>query len=251
MGNVLVDDAYLYGVANALREKHGTEKKYLPSEMENAVRGIQSCGGDVADSLRYVKRVEITSLNIFGKADVVLNLDNATTLQNFCYFALNYKVENLINNQVESLTINCPNVIKMMASMLSCDNYNLDNVLKTLTLNFDTSQVTNFSKSFMNLQALQIINGNPLNFSSATDVGNTFGACKSLKEVRLVSGSLSRSISFIQSPLLSDASIQSIIDGLADLTGQTAQTITFHADVKAKLTTEQIATITSKNWTLA
>ena len=44
MGNVLVNDAYLYGIADALREKHDTEKKYLPSEMEDAVRGIQSGG---------------------------------------------------------------------------------------------------------------------------------------------------------------------------------------------------------------
>lgn len=42
MGNVLVNDAYLYGIADALREKHNTEKKYLPSEMEDAVKAIDS-----------------------------------------------------------------------------------------------------------------------------------------------------------------------------------------------------------------
>ena len=50
---------------------------------------------------------------------------------------------------------------------------------------------------------------------------------------------------------LSDETIQSIIDGLADLTEQTTQTITFYATVGAKLTDEQKATITAKNWTLA
>lgn len=64
-------------------------------------------------------------------------------------------------------------------------------------------------------------------------------------------GVIGLSINFQWSPLLSDESVQNIIDCLADLTGQATQTLTFHTDVKAKLTEEQIATITSKNWTLA
>ena len=45
---------------------------------------------------------------------------------------------------------------------------------------------------------------------------------------------------------------KAILDNcLVDLTGQTSQTLKFHADVKAKLTEEQITTITGKNWTLA
>ena len=80
--------------------------------------------------------------------------------------------------------------------------------------------------------------------------GQPFNNCSKLENVTF-EGELKLSISFVTSPLLSDASIQNIIDCLSDLTGQTAQTITFHADVKAKLTDEQIATITSKNWTLA
>ena len=49
---------------------------------------------------------------------------------------------------------------------------------------------------------------------------------------------------------LTPETIQSIIDGMADLTGATAQTLTFHKDVGAKLTDAQKATITAKNWTL-
>jgi endonuclease I len=45
-------------------------------------------------------------------------------------------------------------------------------------------------------------------------------------------------------------SVQSIVDALKDLTGATAQTLTFHADVGGKLTDAQKATITAKNWTL-
>lgn len=63
-------------------------------------------------------------------------------------------------------------------------------------------------------------------------------------------GTIGTNIQFKQSPLTNE-SVQKIIDCLKDLTGGTAQTLTLHADVKAKLTEEQIAAITAKNWTLA
>lgn len=90
-----------------------------------------------------------------------------------------------------------------------------------------------------------------IDFSNVANINNMFGNCRALVNVALKPNSLSKTIGFINSPLLSDESIQSIIEGLADLTGADAQTITLHADVKAKLTEEQIAQITSKNWTLA
>ena len=90
-----------------------------------------------------------------------------------------------------------------------------------------------------------------LDVSRVTSFVATFNNCTVLEEVRFLKENIFKTITFGSSPNLSDASIQSIIDGLADLTGATAQTITFHVDVKAKLTDEQIATITSKNWTLA
>lgn len=90
-----------------------------------------------------------------------------------------------------------------------------------------------------------------LNVSSVKIFSNMFRYCTHLRDVRFVSGTIKYNIGFAQSNLLSDESIQSIIDGLADLTGLETQTLTFHAGVKAKLTDEQITTITSKNWTLA
>ena len=58
------------------------------------------------------------------------------------------------------------------------------------------------------------------------------------------------SISFAHSKNLTTTSVQSIIDHLKDLSGQTAQTLTLHADVVARMTDEQRASITAKNWTL-
>ena len=106
----------------------------------------------------------------------------------------------------------------------------------------------NIQSTFLGCSKLRDILGY-LDFSKTKLFVSPFAGCLALEEIRFVEGCLKLSISFSGSPLLSDSSIQSIINGLA--TVETAQTLTLHADVKAKLTEEQIATITSKNWTLA
>jgi surface protein len=50
---------------------------------------------------------------------------------------------------------------------------------------------------------------------------------------------------------LDRASLRAVINGLADLTGQTAQTLTLGATLMAKLTEEDIAIATNNNWTLS
>lgn len=90
-----------------------------------------------------------------------------------------------------------------------------------------------------------------MDISNATVVNSMFNYCNNLERVSFVKGCIKISIGFAHSSKLDDVSIQSIIDGLADLTGKTAQTLTLHATVGAKLTDEQKATISAKNWTLA
>ena len=65
-----------------------------------------------------------------------------------------------------------------------------------------------------------------------------------------IGGIVGKSIYFNACSKLTNESAQSVIDHLADLTGKTAQTLTFHADVGAGLTEAQKATVTAKNWTL-
>lgn len=52
-------------------------------------------------------------------------------------------------------------------------------------------------------------------------------------------------------PTLDRASLRALINGLADLTGQTVQILTLGAKLLAKLTEEDIAIATNKNWTIA
>lgn len=70
-----------------------------------------------------------------------------------------------------------------------------------------------------------------------------------LEEIRF-EGCIGKSLAIKDSSKLSAASVQSIIDCLKDLTGQTQQTLTFHATVGANMTDAQKAAITAKNWQL-
>lgn len=136
----------------------------------------------------------------------------------------------------------------------------------------DFSQVT---YCYMTFRLSKLITSPPLDLSNCTEGTSwLFGQCANLKEIKTVTvseqvtysnfvfscaalekitfaGTIGQALNFQWSPLLTNESVQSIIDHLKDLTGATAQTLTFHATVGANLTDEQKAAISAKNWTLA
>lgn len=84
--------------------------------------------------------------------------------------------------------------------------------------------------------------------TSATVQNNPFNGCTSLVEVRFTKESIKYNLSFTQSSQLSDESIQSILDGLANVS--TTQTLSLNSEVYAKLTEEQKQSATDKGWTI-
>lgn len=84
--------------------------------------------------------------------------------------------------------------------------------------------------------------------TSANVQNNPFNGCTSLVEVRFTKESIKYNLSFTQSSQLSDESIQSILDGLANVTE--TRTLTLHSEVYAKLTEEQKQSATNKGWTI-
>ena len=113
----------------------------------------------------------------------------------------------------------------------------------------DLRKGTNFSGMFS--WSSCIVEIGEMDISNATNVTGMFNSCNRLERISFVPGCLKISISFANSDKLHDASIQSIIDGLADLTGKTTQTLTLHATVGGKLTQAQKDAASAKNWTLA
>lgn len=213
----------------------------LIEQIKTALQG-KAAGGE--NLLIYANRICFIDLNLFNKTNVVLDLPYVKECNSMFY-------EEIKNETVENITVNCPNLVNNMQHFMTAISGAYDYTLKKVTINFDTSNVKNWNMTFNRVYGIEVIDGLPFDFSSANNVTLTFNYLSALKEMRWKKNSLSLSISVSGSPLLSNETIQSIIDGLTDLTGGTSQTLTLHADVKAKLTEEQITQITSKNWTLA
>ena len=110
-------------------------------------------------------------------------------------------------------------------------------------------KVTRISSGFYGRYSLQTIVGE-LDFSECepNQQQNPFNGCTSLIEVRFTPESIKQNISFTQSSQLSDESIQSILDGLANVS--TTQTLALNSAVYAKLTEEQKQSATDKGWTI-
>lgn len=165
-----------------------------------------------------------------------LNYISAYNMQAFVYQA--------VNLETIDFYIDTANATRFYQTFMHC--YNLKSIV-----GINTSNATNVYEMFKYCYALEMIQ-EPLDFSKATDKDFTgvFISCSKLITVRFVPNCIAKEIR-VDSPVLSDESIQSIVDGLADLTGGTTQTLTLNALVIAKLTEAQIATITSKNWVVA
>ena len=103
---------------------------------------------------------------------------------------------------------------------------------------------------FYSCSRLKYIRGE-IDMSLVTSSLNYFYSCGQLVEVRFKKETIFVDLS-ITSANLSDASIESIIDGLAYITGQsTKPTLTLRNSVGIKLTDAQKARITDKGWILA
>ena len=111
----------------------------------------------------------------------------------------------------------------------------------------DRIKFSNFSNFALRCYALKTVSGS-IDLSESTTNENCFSTCSELTELRFVPGTITESLSFNQSAKLSDASIASIVNGLADLTLQTAQSVTLNGEVTGKLTDDQKKEIITKNW---
>ena len=134
--------------------------------------------------------------------------------------------------------------------------------LSTLDLSsFNTSAVTNMSSMFNGCSNLTTLDLSNFNTSSVTNMSYMFYRCSSLTSIigthtleEVQAGTIKAlrglkvGISFSDSPNFERASILALFYGLADLTGNTAQTVTLHATAKARLTAEDIKIATDKNW---
>ena len=233
-------------------KKEGYDSGFENGFADGKEQGFEDGKNSVPQFDRCMKSGTFTTLNMFKEPIVVLNLDSWGETGNFTNF-LNVNSAECKNTRVEHLTINASHAFPTsVQQMFFCSKQeSRDYTLKKITFNINTQNSINNSYLFGGLTALEVIEGIPIDFSSITSNANQttpFSLCSALIEFRVVANSIKYSLSIQHSPNLSTDTIQSIIDGLTDLTGQTSQTLTLHSTVANKLTEEQYIAMFNKNW---
>lgn len=129
---------------------------------------------------------------------------------------------------------------------------NLINVFQNSTITDTKVAIVSGVGSTQNAfyRCTELVTIESLDITGSTNTSNMFYSCHSLVNVTFT-GEIRISVGFPNSNQLSDTSVQSIIDHLADLTGQTAQTLTLHKTVGGKLTDAQKSAISAKNWNVS
>lgn len=227
----LVKEEHLQDIANAIREKNGSTDTYKPSEMASAIREIETGGGSGEE-------IFFSHTGVMYQKNTIVTTDTDSSFLASLYSGCD-KLETLSAPYLRSKT---PTSFVFQ----NCTS------LKSVSLPRYTRYGGQFFYNCNNVETLEL---GSEEYPVVDIRGSAFAGNNKLKNVYIVgnigSEGTAYAISFAQSSLLTNESVQNIINALGDLTGKTSQTITFHANVKANMTEEQIATITGKNWTLA
>ena len=176
----------------------------------------------------------------------------------YLYYEKGGEIKSILFNDGNVDNPNVPNyTISGKPVSYRCYEYTSKVVFK----DFDTSAVTNMSSMFRLCSNLTTLDLSNFNTSSVTNMSYMFYRCSSLTSIigthtleEVQAGTIKAlrglkvGISFSDSPNFERASILALFYGLADLTGNTAQTVTLHATAKARLTAEDIKIATDKNW---
>lgn len=228
-------------LCDTVRSKTGTSELLKSGELACVVAGIESVGNDAT---QYIQNIQAMFASATFPEGYEMDLTISGSFYNSTINQFIYRAKG-----IRKLKLSCVQKgATITADYAFAGSGSDQSPLEVVDLSDFGCIISSASVIFAYSPKLKTIIGE-LDFSACTRFISPFVECDGLEDVRFVVGCLKASISFNTSPLLSDESIQSIIDGLADVTE--TQTLTLHADVKAKLTEEQLATITQKNWTVA
>ena len=187
-----------------------------------------------------------------------LRLDKITDVSNFfagCYSLRDFKYSAGFNatnsitglfqqctNLSGDISINAPNATSANSAFYLCKNIN--------SITLTTAPLTIYGQIFLNATKLQSVYN--LNLGETSEVQYQPFYCSNLTNITFADGSIiNNSTSFSACTKLTVNSILNILNILKDLTGSTSATLTLGAENLAKLTDEQKAIATNKNWVLA
>ncbi len=169
----------------------------------------------------------------YNLKEAKLNLNNEVNILDDC-FGYAYSLRNIH-------LINCPNeVVSCLNFLASC--YSLETFIAQPIL-----IPTNQSMFFNNLHSLKKVSG--IDFANFT-TAQTLTYCKNLVEIDNVAN-ININFNVSNCTQLSHQALINLFNALVDLTGQTAKTLTIGTVNQLKVTDEEKAIVTSKNWNLA
>lgn len=187
-----------------------------------------------------------------------LNLNEITDASNLfagCYSLRDFKYPKGFNatnsiaglfqqctNLSGDISINAPNATSANSAFYLCKNIN--------SITLTTAPLTIYGQIFLNATKLQSVYN--LNLGETSEAQYQPFYCSNLTNITFADGSIiNNSTSFSACTKLTVNSILNILNILKDLTGATSATLTLGAGNLAKLTDEQKAIATNKNWVLA
>lgn len=227
--------------ADALKKEYdnGYNDGYVLGDHEGFERGYGEGHTDGFD-LGALPMYYIKSLNAMFMGTIFAENTELIVKMLQCN-TLNYAFTNTQNIKKLVLTIETPATIpwSMVFSSMKGVEY--------IDLSKCRVKPTDFTSAFSSNQTLKSIKGN-LDLSECTKTTSAFFNDTALEEVSFVPQSIKLSIDFYWCAYLTPATVDSIIEGLADLTGGTAQKVTFHSDIMDNLTPAQMNAMTAKNW---
>jgi hypothetical protein len=260
MAKLVVNSDSLVSVADAIREKgNTTEELEFPNGFVDAVNAIESGGGTeeieniidasgVLDSTdgTVTDKVEqlIDYANFKNIIQESINANNFNSSLGYISVFRNTGIKDVSmfdfsktlwlssafqNTQIEELELDIPNVVYIDNMCNGCKN------LKRVVLKNMGSAVKSIANAFRDNFSLESVG--TLNLEGTTTVGMCFSGCDSLRDVSFVPETIKKSIT-IPSPVLSNESIISILQGLAPV--DTTQTLTVDGTVYDKMFENEI-----------
>lgn len=144
MANVVVNDASLQDVANAIREKNGLDTKYKPAEMGQAIRDIPSGGGDLPpEALVLTGNCSYRFANN-GWNWFIENYGDRITTEDISIAS--YMFNNSDNLTDIPFDINMKNDVMLLGSMLQCKNLK---EIPSINVNLINPTYNNIDLSYM------------------------------------------------------------------------------------------------------
>ena len=232
------------------------ESKYTAAEFETAIKAVLDPYGEgkKAEYDRFWDAYQEKGMRqSYGDAFAGYGWSNETFKPKYDIVPVGDRTANLFYGT--GISGSLPEILNGLGVRLDCKDmrnasnmfHNSEGITEIGELNLQSA--TNVNAAFASTQVLQRIEKLIISDTGTLTFSSTFSGARALSYIRF-EGVIGRDISFSASGLLTNESAQSIIDHLKDLTGQTAQTLTFHATVGGNLTAAQKAAITAKNWTL-